>query len=196
MPSANARSLPARAGGSRPSGGVRLPRRGRPSEGPASRPPLRVLPAGTVFRRRLMLRGRAVTVLSVALVVGSLLVTVVVDDLVAQGQVQLARVQAQLTAQSAQHRQLQMEVAGMETPSQVVSQAQADGMVSPGQVLDLPAVPLSTPLPAPTTTTSTGTTTPSTATASTTPSTATASTTPSTTPSTATASTTPSQAHP
>ena len=87
---------------------------------------------------------------SALLVVGSLMAVVVADDVVAQGQVQLSSVQQQVNSLTNTHRELQTGVSVQQAPQMVVSVAENQlGMVSPGQITDLPQVSLATPLPVP-----------------------------------------------
>jgi hypothetical protein len=57
-----------------------------------------------------------------------------------QGQVRLTRMQQQLTAQLGRHRDLELRVAQLADPSNVVSQAQRHGLTAPSRVTDLPQV--------------------------------------------------------
>ena len=139
MASAGARLSAARSGSVRRAAGERL--------APARRPDLRVVDVRARSRR--VVTPRRAVVLSVGIVVGGLLAIVVADDLVVTKQLSLTKIQAQITAQSSEHQQLQLKIAQMETPSQIVAEAEAQGMVSPGEVTDVPAVPLTTPLPEP-----------------------------------------------
>jgi hypothetical protein len=79
-------------------------------------------------------------VLAVALAVGSLLAVAGADAYLTQGQVRLTRLQEQLNAQLGQHRNLELGVAQLEQPAGVLSEAQKEGLVVPGDVTDLPQV--------------------------------------------------------
>jgi hypothetical protein len=57
-----------------------------------------------------------------------------------QGQVRLTRMQQQLTSELGRHRDLELRVAQLADPSNVVSQAQRDGLTAPSRVTDLPQV--------------------------------------------------------
>jgi hypothetical protein len=138
---------------------------------------------------------------SVSLVLGSLLAVVVGQALLANGQVRLSALQNQLTLEQSSHRQAELAVSELETPSRVVAAASAQlHMVRPPQVTELPYVSLTTPLPTPKVTpgpapapapvTVMVPTTPTTATTPTTPTTPTTATTP-TTPTTAAGGTAP-----
>ncbi len=122
----------------------------------AKRPPLRVFEPEP---RRSTRRGpsrRAHVWLSVALVVGSLLVVVVGDALVAQGQVRLSDVQQRIAVAEAVQKSMQSDVAQLAAPDRVVAQGIALGLTAPSQVIDLPQVPLGVPLPTPQTAPATG----------------------------------------
>lgn len=129
---------------------ARRPATTAPAPRPDRRPPLRVVERGPGHRSRRAPRHRATLVLAAALVVGTLLAVVVSHALLAQGQVRLATVQAQLTAaQQAQHQEI-VAVATLEAPSRVVAQAeQSLHMAPPAQIVQLPYVPLNVPLPPP-----------------------------------------------
>lgn len=97
----------------------------------------------------------------------SLLLVVVGHSELAEGQVRLANVQAQLTAAQITHRQDLASVATLEDPSRIVGKAQKTlHMVSPTQVDQLPHVSLTSPVPPPTVTTTTTSPPASTATSS------------------------------
>ena len=106
----------------------------------AKRPALRVLDA------RPHHRGRLLRVLSVSLVVGSLLAVVVGHSILAQGQVRLTSAQAAMSSEQAIHRQLLATVAEAENPAQIIAEAKKLNLVQPGQVKQLPAVPLDIPI--------------------------------------------------
>jgi len=141
------------------------------------RPPLQVLEGRE--RRRQGRRRRTAQAISLVLVVGSLLVVVLGNAMLAQTQVRLSDMQAALSAEQTVHRQDVLALAQLETPSRIAAQAQQQlNMVTPSQVVQVPSVSLTTPLPppkvaaAPTTTPSTTpppTTTPATTTPATTP---------------------------
>jgi hypothetical protein len=87
---------------------------------------------------------------SVSLVLSSLLAVVVGQALLANGQVRLSGLQNQLTLEQSSHRQAELAVSELETPSRVVAAASAQlHMVRPAQVTELPYVSLTTPLPTP-----------------------------------------------
>jgi len=90
--------------------------------------------------------------LAVALVVGSLLLVVVGDTLVAQDQVRLAKLQASIGSAQAAQKSMQTEVAQLAAPDRVVQQGIALGLTAPAQVVNLPEVPLDVALPVPDTT--------------------------------------------
>jgi hypothetical protein len=89
-------------------------------------------------------------ILAVSLVVGTLLAVVVAQAILANGQVKLAGLQHQLALEQSLHRQGELAVAQLETPSRIVGSASAQlHMVRPAQVTELPYVSLSVPLPTP-----------------------------------------------
>lgn len=127
---------PAPAGAPRRDAARRAPER----RGASPRRPLRVVPGA---RRRGGRHGaRAALVVAVAMVLASLLAVVGLQAYLTQGQVTLARLQQQQAAEITQHRGLELRVAQLEDPSEIVSEAQRDGLVAPTQVGDLPQVPL------------------------------------------------------
>jgi hypothetical protein len=94
---------------------------------------------------------RRTTVASAVLVVTSLLVVAGANAYLTQGEVQLTRVQEQLTAALGTHAALEQQVSTLGAPSAVVAQAQRHGLVAPQKVTDLPQVTV--PLASATTTT-------------------------------------------
>jgi cell division protein FtsB len=112
------------------------------------KPPLRILSPATRSKPR---RGnRVLMAVSALLVVGSLMAVVVADDVIAQGQVKLSAAQQQVNSLTNTHRELQTGVSVQQAPQMVVSVAESQlGMVSPGQITDLPQVSLTKPLAVP-----------------------------------------------
>jgi hypothetical protein len=137
---------PPAAGAARRAVAAPLP---RPS---TRRPPLRIFEPEQRRSSRRGLSRRGQLWLAVAMVVSSLLVVVVGDAMVAQGQVRLAAVQTRIDGQSTLNKALQTQVAGLAAPDRVVAQAISDGLTAPPSVKDLPQVPLDVPLPVPVTT--------------------------------------------
>jgi hypothetical protein len=89
-------------------------------------------------------------IISVSLVVTALLVVVVAQALLANGQVRLSALQHQLSLERSAHRQSELSVAELETPARIVGAATSQlHMVRPANVIELPYVSLQTPLPAP-----------------------------------------------
>lgn len=84
--------------------------------------------------------GRGAVIVAVALMVGSPLAVVGAQAYLIQGQARLARLQEQLDAQIGQHRDLELRVAQLEQPANVLSEAQKQGLVSPSNVVDLPQI--------------------------------------------------------
>ena len=117
--------------------------------GSARRTPLRIV--GPHRRRRDRRNpSRLLNVVSASLVLGSLLAVVVAHALLANGQVHLSALQHQLTLEQSSHRQAELAVSELETPSRIVAAASGQlHMVRPTQVVELPYVSLSTPLPTP-----------------------------------------------
>jgi hypothetical protein len=84
------------------------------------------------------------------MVVAALLAVVVGQALLANGQVRLAALQHQLTLEQSAHRQAELAVSQLETPSRIVAAASGQlHMVRPASVVELPYVSLSVPLPTP-----------------------------------------------
>jgi hypothetical protein len=129
-------------------------RRGR-GEAPApQQSPLRLVPS----RQRRAIRGgraaagrgRLLGVFAISMVVASLLAVVVGQALLANGQVRLSSLQHQLSLEQSAHRQSELSVAELETPSRIVAAASGQlHMVRPANVVELPYVSLSVPLPTP-----------------------------------------------
>lgn len=113
--------------------------RQRPSAG---QPEARARALEVMERRPRSPRGarRGAIVVAVALMVGSPLAVVGAQAYLTQGQARLARLQEQLEAQTSQHRDLELRVAQLEQPANVLSEAQKQGLVSPSNVVDLPQV--------------------------------------------------------
>jgi cell division protein FtsL len=120
-----------------------------PGRGANRRPSLRVVPV----RRRESARRRLLALLPVVMVVGALLAVVGGQAMLANGQVRLSALEQQLQIEQGVHRQLELHVSTLETPSRIVSAAVGQlHMVHPAHVTQLPYVSLSTALPAPTVT--------------------------------------------
>ena len=101
-------------------------------------------------RARRRRRRRLAPMISVALVSGSLLSVVVGHALVAQEQVKLQTVETALTAAEVAHRHDVVSVATLQAPSRIVFEAESRlHMVTPGQIVQVPYVPLTTTLPPP-----------------------------------------------
>ena len=83
------------------------------------------------------------------MVVGSLLAVVVGDAVVAQGQIRMAHTQQAIATATATQKAEQVAVAEQAAPPVVVRAAERLGLVAPASIVDLPTVPLNTPLPAP-----------------------------------------------
>jgi hypothetical protein len=88
-------------------------------------------------------------IVSISMVVAALLAVVVAQAFLANGQVRLSSLQHELSLEQSAHRQAELAVSTLETPSRIVSAATSQGMVHPAIVVELPYVPLSVPLPPP-----------------------------------------------
>ena len=112
-----------------------------------SSPLLRVVPG----RRGGARRNRILTVVAASMVVLSLLVVVLGQAMLANGQVRLTVAEQNLALAQGQHRQAELQVASLETPSRVISVALGSlHLVHPAGVTQLPYVALTKPIPAPT----------------------------------------------
>lgn len=123
----------------RTSNPARAPRGGRPSS--AGRP----LAVVEGRRGRSPRPRRHLVVLALLLSVGSLVAVAGAHAYLTQGQFKLTRLQDQLSAQLGEHRDLELKVAQLEQPSNVLSEAQKQGLVVPSSVTDLPQVATSAP---------------------------------------------------
>jgi hypothetical protein len=121
----------------------------RPSGSPSRRPPLRLFEPAPRRRPGATRLRRSTIALSGLLVIGSLLAVVAGDTLFEEGQVRLAATQRAVAAAVVVEKAGQVAVAEKAAPPVVVSQAEAQGLVAPIQVVYLPHVPLDVPLPAP-----------------------------------------------
>jgi hypothetical protein len=87
------------------------------------------------------------------MVVLALLVVVGGQAMLANGQVRMAQLDQRLQVAQSEHRQQELDVAGLMTPSRIAGAATAQlHMVHPNHVVQLPYVPLTKPLPTPTVT--------------------------------------------
>ena len=112
---------------------------------PAPRPPdLQVVRRPPSRQRQ---PWRRAVVLSAVFAVGSLLAVAGAQAYLIQGQVNLVRLQKNLNSQLGQHRDLELKVAQLEQPTRIVSDGQAQGLIVPGQVKDLPQVNVSPQTP-------------------------------------------------
>ena len=119
---------------------------GDPGRNPSKRPPLRVVPR----RRPDGSRSRIVTYLPAIMVVVALLVVVVGQAILANGQVRMAGLDQQLQVAQASHSAQEESVSKLETPSRIVGDATTNGqMTHPSHVTQLPYVPLNIPLATP-----------------------------------------------
>lgn len=112
---------------------------------------MRVVPPREDAGRRVGIASRRsmAPILAVAMVVAALLIVVIGNSLLANGQVRMSSIEHQLVLEQAAHRQAELQVGQLEVPSRIVGAAMGSGMVHPTQVTVLPYVPLTTPLPPP-----------------------------------------------
>jgi cell division protein FtsL len=111
-----------------------------PRPGPAGRPQhLRLVDPAEARRRRVT---RMLTGMLVAAVCAGLFAIVALRVVLAQGQVQIDRLQASVDAQTATQQQLRLQVAQLEAPAQIVAAARSRlGMVTPPSVTYLNPAP-------------------------------------------------------
>lgn len=126
----------------------------QPEQQPESPPPLRVVPGPQ--RRAPRLRWAAL--ISFALLAASLLAVVVAHAMLAQEQVRMTQLQSKISAAQAQNKSEQARIARMEAPSRISRDAQKEHLAVPGQVAQVPSVPLTKPIPLPTVSPTTSTT--------------------------------------
>jgi hypothetical protein len=140
-----------------PSAATAAPARrvGRRADAPTPRPaPFRLIPgrSGSRIRQRRapVDRSRLLNIVAISLVVAALLAVVVGQALLANGQVRLSSLQHELSLEQSAHRQSELAVAQLETPSRIVAAASGQlHMVRPANIVELPYVSLSVPLPTP-----------------------------------------------
>jgi hypothetical protein len=121
---------------------------------------------------RRLFTGRALSALSIVLVVGALMAVVVGQAMLANGQVRMATIAHELSLEQSAHRQIELSDSALETPARIVAAATGLHMVH-SAVIELPYVSLTTPLPTPTVTAPPAPPSPATTTATTTPAAAT-----------------------
>jgi hypothetical protein len=85
-------------------------------------------------------------VLSFSLVLASLLTAVVARSLLAEGQVRLGHLQAQVTAAQAQKARDELQVARLEAPARAAGAGRQDHLGNASAVQQVPSVSLSKPL--------------------------------------------------
>jgi len=86
---------------------------------------------------------------SVSLVVSALLAVVVAQAMLANGQVRLSGLEHQLSLEQGAHRQAELAVSELETPSRIVAAAAGQLHMVRTNIVELPYVSLSTPLATP-----------------------------------------------
>ncbi len=110
-------------------------------------------------RTRRTRRHHLATILSASVVSGSLLLVVIGHAELAQGQMRLANVQAEITSAQLLHQREVLALAELESPSRILRVAEGTlHMATPSEVRQLAHVPLGVPLPAPHVAASTGST--------------------------------------
>jgi hypothetical protein len=108
-----------------------------PRRQPPPRPHLRVVrPEERTLRRLTPAGGIALTVLLFAVLAG----LAGAHSLIAQGQIRLDRLDAEVRAEQARYQALRRDVATMEAPERVVAAAEAQGMVIPDDLVYLQPV--------------------------------------------------------
>jgi hypothetical protein len=118
-----------------------------PESARRSSPLLRVVPG----RRGGARRNRILTVVAASMVVLSLLVVVLGQAMLANGQVRLTVAEQNLALAQGLHRQAELQVASLETPSRVISVALGSlHLVHPAGVTQRPYVALTKPIATPT----------------------------------------------
>jgi hypothetical protein len=140
-----------------PSAATAAPARrvGRRAAAPTPRrAPLRLIPgrsgSRTRQRRAPGSHSRLLNIVAISFVVTALLAVVVSQALLANGQVRLSSLQHELALEQSAHRQSELAVAQLETPSRIVAAASGQlHMVRPANIVELPYVSLSVPLPTP-----------------------------------------------
>ena len=124
-------------------------RRAKPVPSRVERPDLRVV--GDAPHRGRGPVAAAGAVLAAGLVIGSLVLVVAGHAVLAEGQVRLSAVQSALSTAQAANGQDTLSLAALESRARIVAQAKDQlHMVEAGQIVELPYVPLGTPLPTPT----------------------------------------------
>lgn len=108
----------------------------------AGRPASSRRPLNVVAGRRASPKGvkHWVVALAAAVAVGSLLAVVAVRAYMTQGQVRLTRLQDEMSVQLDRYRSLQLRIAQLEQPANVLAEAKSQGLVVPSHVTDVPEV--------------------------------------------------------
>jgi hypothetical protein len=83
------------------------------------------------------------------MVVVALLAVVVGQAVLANGQVKMAGLQQELSVEQSAHRQAELAVAKLETPTRIVADATTELHMNAASPIELPYVSLSVPLPTP-----------------------------------------------
>ncbi len=120
----------------------------RPVRPGGERAPLRVVAPRPRHRRR---AGRRTALAALAIAVAAPLSVVGLYADMTAGQVRLARLQQQLTAEQQRQNTLELRVARLENPSTIVAEARVQGMVPASKVTQIPEVPVGVEAAAPST---------------------------------------------
>lgn len=105
-----------------------------PRHAPGERPELRVVQPGERTLRRLTPLGGVVLSALLFVVLAALAGA---HTLIAQGQMRLDDLDAQVQQEQTRYQQLRKDVAAAESPERIVAAAQADGMVTPNDLVYL-----------------------------------------------------------
>ena len=106
------------------------------------RPRLRV-----VQRTRALTAKRLTEIIAISILVVSLFAIVTGHAMLAQGQLRLGTLNNDLAREQSIHSATVLQVAALETPARISSEAGSLHLVQPTQILQLPSVSLAQPLP-------------------------------------------------
>ena len=120
---------------------VAAPRRSPAQRSAPPKPRFRVI--GSNVRSN----SRFAIFLAVSIIFGSLMLVVGSHTMLAEGQLDLGRLNRTLSQEQAVHRTTILQVAALETPARISSEASTLKLTTPIEVLQLPTVPLEVPLP-------------------------------------------------
>jgi len=100
-----------------------------------------------VQRTRAVTAERMTEIIAISILVVSLFAIVIGHAMLAQGQLRLGHLNDELTKEQAVHTATVLQVAALETPARISSEAGSLNLVQPSQILQLPSVSLNQPLP-------------------------------------------------